>query len=77
MFTTPAGNGWRRKFVDVAPQNRYHRRDVDDEDGEEDDGVGAVYVTTEGQFPVERYERSWRERRGIQREREGKTLIYE
>ena len=68
LETVGGGSFGRRR----RPQNRYHhRRDVvDDEDGEEDDGVSAVYVTTEGQFPVERLREMWRERRRIQRERE-------
>ena len=68
LETVGGGRFGRRR----RPQNRYHhRRDVvDDEDGEEDDGVSAVYVTTEGQFPVERLREMWRERRRIQRERE-------
>ena len=48
------------------------RRFGDDEDDDDDDdgGFSAVYVTTEGQFPVERLREMWRERRRIQRERE-------
>ena len=67
LLETVGGGSFGRRRL---PQNRYHRRDVDDEDGEEDDGVSAVYVTTEGQFPVERLREMWRERRRIQRERE-------
>ena len=66
LLETVGGGSFGRR----RPQNRYHRRDVDDEDGDDDDGVSAVYVTTEGQFPVERLREMWRERRRIQRERE-------
>ena len=69
LLETVGGGSFGRR----RPQNRHHhhRRDGDDEDGEEeDDGVSAVYVTTEGQFPVERLREMWRERRRIQRERE-------
>ena len=69
LETVGGGSFGRRR----RPQNRYHhRRDVDDKDGEEDDGVSAVYVTTEGQFPVERLREMWRERRRIQREQREK-----
>ena len=69
LLETVGGGSFGRR----RPQNRHHhhRRDGDDEDGEEeDDGVSAVYVTTEGQFPVERLREMWRERRRIQLERE-------
>ena len=48
------------------------RRFGDDEDDDDDDdgGFSAVYVTTEGQFPVERLREIWRERRKMQRRRQ-------
>ena len=50
----------RRRFGD----------DEDDDDDDDDGGFSAVYVTTEGQFPVERLREIWRERRKMQRRRQ-------
>ena len=71
LLETVGGGSFGRR----RSQNRHHhhRRDGDDEDGEEeDDGVSAVYVTTEGQFPVERLLEMWRSAQDTTRTGEGK-----
>ena len=71
LLLETVASGGRRRFGGEEEDGDGEDGDGEDEEEEEDanEGFSAVYVTTEGQFPVERLREMWRERRKIQRRR--------
>jgi RecA/RadA recombinase len=69
LLLETVASGGRRRFGGEEEDGDEEDEEEEEEEEDANEGFSAVYVTTEGQFPVERLREMWRERRKIQRRR--------